>query len=75
MRGASMSDVCRERTNYSRCGKPTLPRMTVCAYHATPDATRIVMEEMAAEIAALQADIDRRDRDDFNAMVEGSLAD
>lgn len=51
-----MTDVCRERTNYSRCGKPTLPRMTVCAYHATPDATWIVMEEMAAEIEKMKDD-------------------
>ena len=70
-----MSDICRDRVNYNRCGKPTLPRMTVCANHAMPDAMRIVMEEMEAKIAELEAEIERRDSNDFNAMVEASLAD
>lgn len=49
---------CQARTSFGlvieRCGEATLPRMVVCAKHATPDAVRIVTAQMEAEIAALK---------------------
>jgi hypothetical protein len=37
-----------------QCERPALPRMVVCEHHATPDAVRIVMLEMAEEIERLK---------------------
>jgi hypothetical protein len=35
------------------CQRPALPRMVVCEHHATPDALRLVILAMAAEIERL----------------------
>lgn len=38
-----------------RCSRPALPRLLACAYHAPPDAVRMVIVAMDAEIERLKA--------------------
>lgn len=45
-----------------RCDRKALPLLVVCELHATPEAVRIAMLAMSAEIARLRAPFARRKR-------------
>lgn len=47
--------VVRGGIKVGQCDRPVLPRLVVCEHHATPEAVRLVILAMAAEIERLKS--------------------